>query len=287
MNTGTINTVKMTTSMPSSMSDRQILEVIWGKIAVIDTINEKLDTFMHRLDRVEEEVKHVKEIKDHVEDLDRGVSYIETEFEALKKKVESFTTDFVTREEFVDCRKELIDLSNRQRRNNVVIYNVPEGSEGVGKDGDCLKFVSDFLKEEIGMDPVPHLQAAHRSGRKTQAVEPRGSKSNNSQTQGEEEQNRPRPIHVLCTYRPDKTEILSKAARKLKQKDTNIFFSDDVHPYTREVDRKLRQVMKDMRSKGWLAFIPWTVPRVIKYKSTPRGTKGPLKTYKLKEDFTA
>ena len=118
-----------------------------------------------------------------------------------------------------------------------MIYNVPEGSEGVGKDGNCLKYVSYLLKEEIGLDPVPHVQAAHRSSRKTQAVEPRGSKSDNSQTKGKEEQNRPR--HYSCPL-----------------------YIHDVNPYTREVDRKLRQVMKDMRSKGWLAFIPWTVPRL-------------------------
>ena len=43
---------------------------------------------------------------------------------------------------------------------------------------------------------------------------------------------------------------------------------DYVHPHTRNIQKKLLPIMKDMQKKGWLAFIPWKVHWVIKYKST-------------------
>lgn len=181
-----------------------------------------------------------------------------------------------------EANREIIDLSNRLRRNNLVMYNVPEGAEGVGDEADCLSYVKEYLNTEVGMDPVPEIQVAHRSGRKRKSKNP----ENQAET-SEEESEVGRPIHLMLTYRPDKDAVLQAAIVALKDKETDIFFTDDVHPYTRSVHKKLVPVMKDMRKKGWFAYIPWTVPRVIKYKSTPKGTPGPLKTYRHKDDFTA
>jgi hypothetical protein len=91
----------------------------------------------------------------------------------------------------------------------------------------------------------------------------------------------------MCTYRPDKDAILQAAMKSLRGRNSDIYFTDDVHPYTRSVHKKLVGIMMDMRKKKWLAYIPWTVPRVIKYKSSPKGTPGSLKTYRLKEDTLA
>ena len=182
-----------------------------------------------------------------------------------------------------EANRQIIDQSNRLRRNNLVMYNVPEGAEGLENGVNCLSYVREFLRTEVGMDPVPEIQVAHRSGH-----------IKKSQNQADEELNRlevdaerkVRPIHIFCTYRPDRDKILHAAVAALRNKETNIYFTDDVHPYTRNVQKKLILVMKDMRRKGWFAYIPWTVPRVIKYKNTPKGTPGPLKTYRLKDDYT-
>ena len=43
------------------------------------------------------------------------------------------------------------------------MYNVPEGTEGEGRDGDCLSYVKHFISTTLGMDLIPEVQAAHRS----------------------------------------------------------------------------------------------------------------------------
>ena len=65
--------------------------------------------------------------------------------------------------------------------------------------------------------------------------------------------------------------------------EKHYFKTDDIHPYTRNVHNQLVTVMKDMIQKNLFAYIPWTVPRVIKYRSGPRGTPRRLKTCRLLE----
>ena len=65
----------------SQMSDRQLLELISKKVSVMD---EKLNSIVGRIDKVENEVL---ELQTHVEELDRGVSFIETEFQEQKSKI--------------------------------------------------------------------------------------------------------------------------------------------------------------------------------------------------------
>ena len=50
-------------------------------------------------------------------DLDNGVSFIETEFESLKKIIDNLESNSVSRVDFESVTKEVIDLSNRNRRN--------------------------------------------------------------------------------------------------------------------------------------------------------------------------
>ena len=253
----------------SQMSDRQLLELISKKVSVMD---EKLNSIVGRIDKVENEVS---ELQTHVEELDRGVSFIETEFQEQKSKIDKFGEEFVTKKEIDSIKKEVIDSSNRSRRNNIVLYNVPEGEES---EIGCAEYVTKFLKETIGMDPVPDIEVAHRSGKRYQQNE----NENGTQSSGY-----PRRIHARCFRCPDRDTILESAAKVLKDKDTNIFITDDIHSYTREVHKELVTIMKDMRSKNWFAYIPWSVPRVIKYRNTPPGTRGQLKTYRLKRDITA
>ena len=253
----------------SQMSDRQLLELISKKISVMD---EKLNSIVGRIDKVENEVS---ELQTHVEELDRGISFIQTEFQEQKSKIDKFGEEFVTKKEIDSIKKEVIDSSNRSRRNNIVLYNVPEGEES---EIGCAEYVTKFLKETIGMDPVPDIEVAHRSGKRYQQNED----ENGTQSSGY-----PRRIHARCFRRPDRDTILESAAKVLKDKDINIFITDDIHSYTREVHKELVTVMKDMRSKNWFDYIPWSMPRVIKYRNTPPGTRGQLNTYRLKRGITA
>ena len=270
---------KVTTDY-GGMTDRQILEAMMKKMECIDGIQATLNSFTGRLSSIE---TNVSGMQAQVDDLERGVSHIETEFEDLRDRIKQVEDNSVSKRELYEANRQIVDLSNHARRNNLIMYNVPEGTEGEGRDGDCRSYVKNFISTTLGMDPIPEVQAAHRSSRN-----PNRFDQTDDLTQSENaKEDRWRPIHILFTYRPDKEAVLEQAIAAFKSKKTDIYFTDDVHPHTRNIQKKLVPIMKDMRKKGWLAFIPWKVPRVIKYKSTPKGTPGRLKTYRLEEDFTS
>ncbi len=58
----------------------------------------------------------------------------------------------------------------------------------------------------------------------------------------------------------------------------SVYVSDDVEPATREIHRQLVTKMKEFRQQGMLAYIPWSVPRVLKYREHQGGQ---LKTYRV------
>ena len=98
------------------------------------------------------------------------------------------------------------------------------------------------------------------------------------------EKDSPRPIHVLCVTRDDRELILDNGPKYLKVNligNKKIYVSDIVHPKTREIHRQLLMKQKEFRSKGWLAYIPWRVPRVLKYRPGPKGSNVHLKTYRI------
>ena len=68
------------------------------------------------------------------------------EIDALKRKLE--LTEI-----------KIDDLENRSRRYNIVIFNLPEGTEGV----DCTKYLSDLLNKECKIQNCG-IQRAHRTG---------------------------------------------------------------------------------------------------------------------------
>ena len=77
----------------------------------------------------------------------------------------------VSKRELCEANRQIVDLSNRARRNNLIMYNVPEGTEGAGRDGDCLSYVKNFINTTLGMDAIPEVQAAHRSSRNLNSID--------------------------------------------------------------------------------------------------------------------
>ena len=99
------------------------------------------------------------------------------DIENLKDEVQKLTAALKEADLKID------DLENRSRRNNLVLFNVPEGMEGK----DCAKYVGDLIQEAAqGATPLPNaIQRAHRSDQRKES------------TGGDAP--RPRPIHVGFT----------------------------------------------------------------------------------------
>ena len=125
------------------------------------------------------------------------------------------------------------------------------------------RFVESFIRKELGIDV--QIDAAHRTN---------GAHFDKS---------KPRLIHARCLRREDRDKILRAAPSSLKTrkfKGNSVYFTDDIDPSTREVHKSLLIKMKEMRSQGYFAYIPWTVPRVIKYKQGSKDSQLPLRTYR-------
>ena len=167
--------------------------------------------------------------------------------------------NFVSKYELASLKEEVIHLSNRSHRNNIVIHNVPEGEEG----DDILGFVQDLAMKVIKVNTK--IESAHRTA---------FSKSITKSKDG------PRLIHARCLRRDSRNEILLAAPKALKDHqfgEKGVYLTDDLHPETRHQHWLLHTKMKEMCAKKWLAFIPWSLPRVIRYKDTPKGTNDLLK----------
>ena len=213
----------------------------------------------------------------------------------------------------------MVDYSNRLRRNNIVIHNLPEnfekryaarnlqpddqsaandaGGSEPNQEGSTPetpgpdapserdsavsyanaaraprpppmeRLMEQFLLKELGLKV--EVDAAHRT---------------NSRVQNDSD-NRPRLIHVRCLRREDRDRILKAAPAKLRGRKFNgesVFVTDDIDPETREDHKRLVVKMKEMREvKKYFAFVPWSVPRVTRYKEGRHDSDLPLQTYRL------
>ena len=168
---------------------------------------------------------------------------------------------------------QLDDLQNRNRRNNIVIHGVPEGSEKDQKS--CEEFVAGFLAFHMKLEGSEEveIERAHRTP------------GNHQSRSGSGTQTRPRLIHVKLLRYTDRKFILKNAARTLKNnpyKGANIYITDDVTSRIRAGRKCLREDhLQSIRndSRVQFAYIPMSVPAVISYKLK----SGPFKTFRLGE----
>ena len=153
------------------------------------------------------------------------------------------------------------------------MYGIPEGEENA-PDGspNCITYARKFFVTHLNMHEV-EIERAHRT--------PRGKPP----TRNEGVRPRPRPIHVKLLRFNDREAILkrSSALKKVRIQDSKVGVSDDVHKDTRDEHRQLMVKVKQLREENKFAFIPNSVPRVIKYKNGPKDAPGPLKTIRLSD----
>ena len=191
------------------------------------------------------------------------MTILEGEFEIVKEKL-----DMKVEDRRVACLESSIeDLQNRSRRCNVVLHNIPEGSEGdLPWEEFVSKFLTDHMKLESGIDI--EIDKAHRTGQRR--WDSRSSEGDHQY--GRHGSTRSRPIHVKLLRYADKVTILRNASKQLKNnpfKGSLIFSSDDVTNRVRQQRKLLREkhlpgLRKDTRIK--FAYIPWSVPAVIRYQ---------------------
>ena len=171
-----------------------------GDAMMLKSILEKLEK-LDLLEQIHERLKKIesesKELKDTVAQIENGLNSITKDVEEVKIATEQKADK--SRVEALE--KEVEDLRNRSRRNNLVFYNIPEKAEGE----DCISFIQNFISTHMGLETLCgelEIERAHRTPTK-----PR------SDIDGKQ---RPRPIHVAFLRYSDKMKVFSNAAARLK-----------------------------------------------------------------------
>ena len=151
--------------------------------------------------------------------------------------------------------KKLEEIDNRSKRNNIMIWNIPEGVE---KDSSCLPLVTSILTKHMGLEEI-EVMWAHRTNMKQRQSATGGA-------------GLPRRVHVYLLRCTAKKYILRNAASKLKENpfhEANLYISDDVSKSAREQRKKLKERhLNEIRSREdvQFAYIPWSVPARIIFK---------------------
>ena len=177
------------------------------------------------------------------------IEKLKTVKETLSNKVDTAQVAFLERK--------LDDLENRSKRNNIVIWNVPEGAE---EDSSCRVIVSNVLSNHLQLEGDLEIMRAHQTNIRRQS------------TTEDTASPLPRPIHVYLLRYTDKQYILRKAASALKDNpflEANLYISDDVSKKVRDDRKKLKEThINEIRSRGEVdfAYIPWSVPARILFK---------------------
>jgi len=125
-----------------------------------------------------------------------SLSYIKSEVEETKK----ITEQKADKEQVQALEREVEELRNRSRRNNLVFYNVPEKAEG----DDCIGFMQNLIASHMGLETLcgqVEIERAHRTP---------------TRPPSDSGERRPRPRHVAFLRYTDKMKVLTNAAARLK-----------------------------------------------------------------------
>ena len=133
---------------------KTMLTNITVQVNKIDSLIVKVDNAILRLDNLEEKYKT---LNTKFVDLEHGFEHMEEENEGMKGTVEKC----VVIENMIPVYKKMADLSNRNRRNNIVISNVPESY--VGDDREALESFVQDIATELGITRKIEIERVHRN----------------------------------------------------------------------------------------------------------------------------
>ena len=115
--------------------------------------------YLEKLDLLEQIHERLKKIESESKELKDTVAQIENGLNSIKKDVEEVkiaTEQKADKSRVEALEKEVEDLRNRSRRNNLVFYNIPEKAEGE----DCISFIQNFISTHMGLETLWSLKSS-------------------------------------------------------------------------------------------------------------------------------
>ena len=231
---------------------KSLINNLLEKIDKLDTDSKsRHDALLTRFGQLE---TTTTQLRTEVNELKTGLDFTNHQVDTVKSSLE----DKADHAQVKNAEKRLDDLENQSKRNNIVIWNIPEGAE---KESSC-QVVRNILFNHMELEGSLEIMRAHRTPLK---------KRRNADENGTPP---PRPVHVYLLRYTDKQYILRNDASKLTDnlfQDANLYISDDVSKSVRDDRNKLKERhLEDFRQREDVefAYVPCNVPARILYKLT-------------------
>ena len=187
-------------------------------MSVIDKKEKTISDLSIKVGRLESEVEHLKKCSNF---LTNETTEMKKEADSLRKGTEEMTSKINT------IADKTVDLEDRSRRDNIVVFGIPEESEEGPQRSEEL--LVDLFKARGLINPRhdnehdPVFHRVHRLG-------PRKSDAQ-----------KPRPIIAKCVYYKDREQFIKNS---FKLKGTSVNISEDFSKQTLDVRRKLVECAK-------------------------------------------
>lgn len=180
-------------------------------------------------------LKHTEEIRN-----------IRVDSESLQERTAHLEESFIScLEKLKICEDKLTEMEDRARRDNVLIFNLKEGSEG----GNARAYLSQKLVEWFPAlkDSPPELMRVHRLGQLSTS----GPKTA-----------RPRPLIAKCLRFTDRDLILKEARNGSPEVEGSLLnFTADYSEATTKRRKPCYKIMHEARKFGFRAFLNY--PAII------------------------
>ena len=196
---------------------------------VTTSCNDRLDIMKDILDRKDQLISSlsikVGKLENELENVKKSQNFVTNETSEIKKTMDRSFVD--NKKKLEDLSVKTIDLEDRSRRDNIIIFGVPE--ESSEKAEDTERIITGILKKhgliDVGQDTElnPVFHRVHRLGPKKEGMM------------------KPRPIICKCVYFKDR-EMFLRSYAKLKGTSYNI--AEDYSKPTLSVRRQLVQHAK-------------------------------------------
>ena len=179
--------------------------------------------------------------------------------EAIKFDV-NYASEHIRKLEDLTKKMELKldDLENRSRRNNLILFGVPEPA-GM-RNENCMEVVSDLLTDFVGVDPgtvKASLQRCHR----TPTFKPVDSDGGLGSP-------KPRMIHMSFATFTAREEVRKQCIAKFKNEEFNgrkVFVAEDLSKKVQLKRKAKMDAFKKLQKEGKKPF--FTFPDIIRYRT--------------------
>jgi len=221
---------------PDMQTDRMIETPPQWFISFFAEFEERLE---HRLDSLF--VKRLDDLTTKVTEQDEKMRGLDFDIQGVHEELKKLKT------ENSNLINKLDDLENRGRRNNLVIFGLPEPE---GRE-DCMKTVTDLLHFVEQPDATQMLERCHRTP--THRVATQGDK--------------PRMIHVAFRSYVVKEQVRKASIQKLKNstfQGRKIFVAEDFSKKVNDQRKKKMEQFKKLKLEGKQPFFVY--PDKIKFR---------------------